>query len=111
MSTELKTAGDLRSFLTEVMIDIRAGKVDVYQANSISKVASQINQSLALEVNTALQLRRLDDTKDLKGISLSIGGDALPPPSEVWCDQCDKRVSRSHATACTDKFCKAKGAL
>jgi ParB-like chromosome segregation protein Spo0J len=27
---------------------------------------------------------------------------------KIWCDQCDKRVTRQYANACIDRFCKAK---
>ena len=103
---EIKTSGDLRTFLADVLGGIKDGKVDINQANAISKVASQINQSLALEVSTALQLRRLEGQR-LTDVSLSIAGDALPPP-EVWCEQCDKRVTAESAKSCTSRFCKVR---
>jgi hypothetical protein len=30
------------------------------------------------------------------------------PDGKIWCDQCDKRVTRQYANACIDRFCKAK---
>jgi hypothetical protein len=29
-------------------------------------------------------------------------------PGEVWCGQCDRRVSKEHASRCVSPFCKAK---
>ena len=56
---QLKTTGDLRGFLAEVLVGIRDGNIDANQANSISKVAAQINQSLATEVQARMNLKDL----------------------------------------------------
>lgn len=111
----IKTAGDLRGFLAEVMQDIRGGQIDAEQAGAISKVAAQINNSLATEVNTALRLAQMGKDQPVAG-SLLIGNandprDALPAPDGdgmIWCDQCDKRVSEDHALGCKSPHCKAK---
>ena len=57
--SQLRTAGDLRGFLADVLVGIRDGTVDAAQATSISKVAAQINQSLATEVQARIHLREL----------------------------------------------------
>jgi ribosomal protein L40E len=64
---QIKTAGELRSFLAEVLIGIRDGSVNPTQAQAISKVAAQINQSLSVEVNTALQLERMGKDHPVAG--------------------------------------------
>lgn len=113
----IKTAGDLRSFLADVMMDIRAGRMEAEDAGAISKIAAQINQSLAVEVNTALQLEKMGKPGAVAGTMLigrqddtnidprlQIGSDGM-----VWCEQCDAQVTPEDATACKSKFCKAKG--
>lgn len=57
---QLKTAGDLRGFLAEVLVGIKEGTVDASQAHAISKVAAQINSSLATEVQARMHLKGLD---------------------------------------------------
>lgn len=113
----IKTAGDLRGFLTDVMIGIRAGSIEADQANAISKIAAQINQSLAVEVNTALQLERMGKDRPVAG-SMLIGraddrespANALPVDTDglVWCDQCDAKVTPDDALSCKSKFCSLK---
>lgn len=56
---QLKTAGDLRGFLAEVLVGIKDGTVDSNQAHAISKVAAQINQSLSTEVQARIHLKSL----------------------------------------------------
>lgn len=54
MMDALRTAGDLRTFLADVLVDIRAKRVTPDEAGAIAKVAGEINKSLAVEVQTAL---------------------------------------------------------
>lgn len=51
----IHTAGQLRGFLADVLIDIRAKRIAPDEAAAIAKVAGEINRSLAVEVATALQ--------------------------------------------------------
>lgn len=111
MST-LRTAGELRAFLADTLVGIREGKIDAAKANAIAKVSAQINQSLAVEVNTALQLERMGGPRAVAGsMVIADRGDEIaviePPakPSVVavskafkpdhegkaWCDQCERR--------------------
>ena len=46
----VKTAGQLRNFLTKLMEDVRNGQVDVQQAAVITKTASQVTESLYAEI-------------------------------------------------------------
>lgn len=128
MST-LRTAGDLRAFLAETLTGIRDGKIDAAQANAIAKVSAQINQSLAVEVNTALQLERMTGARAVAGSMViadySVGGDLALASSEnegdrvraisknfkpdhegkAWCGQCERRKGVSEVVACQSPFC------
>lgn len=132
---QLKTAGELRGFLADVLVGIQSGEIDVGKAHAIAKVAAQINQSLATEVNTALQLEKMGGQKAVAG-SMVIASyvhppSALPPPAttqtpvtpagpkltaesfvdptgSVFCNQCDKLVTSDQAAGCRSPFCKAK---
>jgi hypothetical protein len=113
--TRIKTAGDLRGFLAEVMQDIRRGNIEADQANAISKVAAQINNSLAVEVNTALRLAQMGKDQPIAGAMLIGAADdprnALPAPDAdglIWCDQCDERVTEADALGCKSPHCKVK---
>jgi hypothetical protein len=115
----IKTAGDLRGFLASVMIDIRAGDVDASQANAISKIAAQINQSLAVEVNAALQLERMGKDRSMAGLMLIAaheeGRNQLPnafaSDGMAWCDQCDARIKLDDARSCKSKYCTLRPQL
>lgn len=109
----IKTSGELRGFLADILVGIRDGKVDVEEANAIAKVAGQINQSLAVEVKAAVEMQRLGKDAAAAG-TMKIADDtqaALAAPEEKWCDQCDKLVSHERARNCTSKFCKVRGTL
>lgn len=131
MST-LKTAGELRGFLAGVLEDVRSGKIDANRANAIAKVSAQINQSLQVEVSTALELKKMGQTAGDMVIAGSVEA-AVPPQIEasppavparpvkgvsapmsdgekVWCDQCDMRVTVGQAVSCRSPHCKAKEA-
>lgn len=108
--TKITTAGELRGFLAEVLLGIRNGSIDVDEANAIAKVSSQINQSLSVEVNTALQLQKMGKDHPAAGTMLIANGSsmALEEGEAVWCEQCEHRRSPAQIAACPDKFCKAK---
>ena len=78
----LKTAGELRGFLADVLVGIKDGTIDANKANAIAKVSAQINQSLSVEVNTALQMERLGKGSALPG-SMIIAGEAVIALPEV----------------------------
>lgn len=118
---QIKTAGDMRGFLADVMIGIRAGSVDKDMAGAISKVAAQINNSLAVEVNAALRLEGMGKDRPVAG-SMLIGradgsseGALVPAIAAhpdvdglIWCDQCDARVKPEDAAGCKSKHCSLK---
>ncbi len=114
----IKTAGDLRGFLAQIMVGIKDGSIKSSDALAISKVAAQINQSLSVEVNTALQLERMGKDHPVAGSMLIASEmpeiEKLTPPAtvpaemqgeDVWCDQCDGRISIAEASACKSKYC------
>lgn len=110
----IKTAGDLRAFLADILVGIKNGTVDTAQAAAISKVSAQINQSLATEVGAAIQLHKLGKDRPSAG-SLALASNYNPDVTKpvedgggIWCDQCDMRVSPEQADGCKSKFCKAK---
>lgn len=108
----IKTSGDFRGFLTDIMIGIRDGTVEADDANAIARVASQVNQSLAVEVKAAVELQRLGkDASPAGAMQIADSGSTSPAiAQDVWCEQCDKRVSKDAAEACGDRFCKARAA-
>lgn len=46
----IQTTGDLREFLTDVMVDLREGRIDPTKAGRIAALASQINASFLAEI-------------------------------------------------------------
>jgi hypothetical protein len=114
----IKTAGDLRGFLADIMVGVRDGRVESTAAAAISKIAAQINQSLAVEINTALQLEKMGKDRPIAGSMLIGRADdpktsALPPPDDdglIWCDQCDGRVSPDEAATCKSRHCSLRKA-
>jgi hypothetical protein len=108
---KIKTAGDLRGFLADVMVGIRDGTIDYQDAVAISKVAAQINNSLAVEVNTALRLSAMGKDHPVAG-SMAIGGveqgsEQIEQAPKIWCSQCEKNVSQTKADTCQSAHCKA----
>ena len=54
--TTITTTGDLRTFLVEVMLDVRSGKTDPDNARSIVKLAGQVNESIYAELKNKKML-------------------------------------------------------
>jgi hypothetical protein len=108
----IKTAGELRGFLAGILEGIRDGKVDVEDATAIARVAGQINASLAIEAKTAIEMKRLGKDDHVFGSTQIASGDvaAISAQPEVWCEQCEKRVSAEAAASCEKRFCKARAA-
>jgi hypothetical protein len=110
MMSGIKTAGELRGFLAEVLLSIRSGEVAVEEANAIAKVAGQINQSLAVEAKTAIELQRMGGTGHVAGSMLIASGDVVALAGPKWCEQCEAQVTVADASSCKQKFCKARAA-
>lgn len=49
----IKTTGDLREFLVMMMLGVKNGDIDYQDANTINKLASQVNESFYAEIKTA----------------------------------------------------------
>lgn len=133
----IETAGELRGFLAECLIDIREGRMKAQDAQALSKVAAQINQSLAVEINTALQLEKMGRQAATVGTML-VGVPSSPLPSAViekpkpeikpldetdfkildahfqgkkWCEQCEAQIDLKEAAGCKSKFCTLRPQL
>lgn len=52
MPKVIKTTGDLREFLTEMMTDIQGNRLNVEKAGAIIRAAQQINESFYSEIKT-----------------------------------------------------------
>jgi hypothetical protein len=123
---EIKTTGDLRGLLGQTLVGIRDGTIDKSKADAIAKVASQINQSLSVEVNAAISLRKLGDDHPIAGSMKLTSTAKLPKPKKalptqkedplafkcrtdlVWCEQCDRRQSPEMIGICNSSLCPVK---
>jgi hypothetical protein len=77
MSARLKTTGNLRAFLLKAIEDVESGKMDAGRANSIVKIAAQVNASLLAEVEVArIAFQTGRPSSDLSNLSLGM----LPEP-------------------------------
>lgn len=69
--SKIKTTGDLREFLTEVMEEVRDAKLSVDRASSVIKAAAQINESFYSEIKTKALEKKLGNTvKDIGQLSI-----------------------------------------
>lgn len=50
--SSIKTTGDLREFLTDVMEEVRGAKLSVERASTVIKAAAQVNESFYSEIKT-----------------------------------------------------------
>lgn len=53
MSSKLKTTGQLREFLVEMMVGVKNGILDTEKARNVTKMAAQINESFYSEIKIA----------------------------------------------------------
>ena len=49
----ITTCGDLRTFLINLMMDVKNETIDADKASRIAKVAAQVNENLYAEIKTA----------------------------------------------------------
>jgi hypothetical protein len=112
--SKIKTAGELRGFLADILVSIRNGSVDVEEAKAVAQVAAQINNSLAVEVKAAGELKKWPgDTAHIAGSMQIASGDVASIPDadqHRWCDQCEATVTAAEAASCKSPYCKAKAA-
>lgn len=134
----IKTTGDLRDFLAEVIIAVREGTIDQQRATAISKIACQINDSFVTEAQAALVALKLgfdgnsigdmpllgtrrEESKPLTIEHVPAAEEPAPVTSAVvefapsskgkmFCAQCDRTVSAHEGERCTSAFCKARAA-
>jgi hypothetical protein len=105
----IKTAGELRAFLADILVNIKSGDVTVEEATAISKVAGAINQSLAVEAKMAIELQKMGEKGHVAGsMQIASGNVDAITAQDAWCDQCEARVSASDAATCKSKFCKLR---
>jgi hypothetical protein len=125
MRKGMRTAGEMRDFLLEMMEGVRNGSVELQRASTVAKLAGQVTASLCAEAQMALVA---DKTKREFGSALLGAPDAevraetmsengnvaqLQAPktgTPIWCDQCEERVHPTKAEACKSAFCKARAA-
>lgn len=53
MSSKLKTTGQLREFLVDMMVGVKNGILDTEKARNVTKMAAQINESFYSEIKIA----------------------------------------------------------
>jgi len=53
MSATIKTTGQLRDFLVNMMLGVKNGQLDLDKASRVTKLAAQINESMYAEIKTA----------------------------------------------------------
>ena len=49
----IKTTGDLRKFLIDMMVGVKGGHLDLDKASRITKLAGQVNENLYAEIKIA----------------------------------------------------------
>lgn len=74
MSKSIKTTGDLRNYLSTIMVSVGNGSCDPSKAREIVKLASQINESFYSEVKVQRLKMDLKQSCDSFG-GMGIGGD------------------------------------
>ena len=52
--SDIKTTGDLRSFLAKTLKDVADGTIEITKAAAITKLAGQINESFYTETKVAI---------------------------------------------------------
>lgn len=71
MSLRIKTTGELRNFLADMLIGIKNGHVEPERARNITKMAAQINESFYSEIKIAkVQIEAGKEASQLGGLKL-----------------------------------------
>ena len=73
MPRKIRTSGDMRAYLAELMVDVQAGKVNIDKASQITKMAAQVHESLYSEVKIARLKHELSKEQHKFG-DLDLGG-------------------------------------
>lgn len=53
MAAKIETTGELRTFLVDLMLEVRDGAADLDKASRITKLAAQVNESFYSEIKIA----------------------------------------------------------
>lgn len=53
MATKLRTTGELREFLANMMLGVKNGDLPLNEASRITKLAAQVNESFYSEIKIA----------------------------------------------------------
>ena len=53
MKNSISTAGNLRAFLCDAMVDVLEGRLEVDKASVIQKLAAQVNENMYAEAKVA----------------------------------------------------------
>jgi len=53
MNKKIKTTGELRDFLSTLMLDVKNGTLELDKANRITKLAGQINENFYAEIKVS----------------------------------------------------------
>jgi hypothetical protein len=71
MDARLKTTGELRVFLADMLLGIKNGHVEPERARNITKMAAQINESFYSEIKIAkVQLEAGKELADLGNLTI-----------------------------------------
>ena len=66
MATKIKTTGELREFLVNMLIGVRNGDLEPDRARNITKMAAQVNESFYSEIKIAkIQIEAGQQAQDL----------------------------------------------
>lgn len=72
MNAKIKTTGELREFISNMMMGVKNGDLDTNKANSITKMAAQINESFYAEIKIAkIKLEAGQKLSDLGSLQIN----------------------------------------
>ena len=121
MRKAMRSSGDLRDFLMEMMEGVRNGSVDLQRAATVAKLAAQVTTSLSCEAQMALIADKVGrefgsallgaPDAEAAAEKPANGMTAIAAPrtgQPIWCSQCEQRVHPSKIEECKSAFCKAR---
>ena len=78
MNESIKTTGQLRGFLAELMVGLKNGTVELETASGVTKIAGQINESFYAEIKVGKL--RAESGEDMPGLgNMTIGDRGITP--------------------------------
>lgn len=66
-AAKLQSSADLRRFLLDAIVDVRSGEMPIDRASAISKLSSQVNENLRIEIQAVALLRGMGQAHDTIG--------------------------------------------